>query len=71
MALVQEGETLAQKLNVGGLSTVENDRVNSRLNEISKQLDSNMAQRKGLVDQYNKQLTNFNTQPRKLSPSVR
>jgi hypothetical protein len=71
MNLAKEGEALSRTLSTGGLSKLENDRVTRRLNEISKQLDANMIQRKGLVDQYEKRVTGFNAQPKRLNPAVR
>jgi len=71
MPLVKEGEMLTKNLSAGGLSKPENDRITQRLSEISKQLDANMNQRKGLIDQYNKRVTDFNAQPKRLKPAVR
>lgn len=71
ISLVKEGETLTKGLYGGGLSKPENDRMSRRLDEISKQLDVNMTQRKGLVAQYDKQVTDFNAQPKRMKPAVR
>jgi hypothetical protein len=71
MTLVKEGEALTKSLSAGGLNKAENDRMTRRLNEISKQLDVNMTQRKGLVGQYNKRVTDFNAQPKRLNPAGR
>ncbi len=71
LPLVKEGEALTKGLHAGGLSKPENDRMSRRLNEISKELDANMTQRKGLVVQYEKQVTDFNAQPKRLKPVVR
>jgi hypothetical protein len=69
--LVKEGEALTKGLHAGSLSKPENDRMSRRLDEISKQLDANMTQRKGLVLQYEKQVADFNAQPKRLKPAVR
>jgi hypothetical protein len=71
MSLVKEGEALTKGLSTGNLNKQEDDRMTRRLNEISKQLDANMIKRKGLVDQYNKRVTDFNAQPKRLNPAVR
>lgn len=71
ISLVKEGETLSKGLHGGALSKSENDRMSRRLDEISKQLDASMTQRKGLVVQYNKQVADFNAQPKRLKPAVR
>jgi hypothetical protein len=62
---------LTKNLSVAGHSELENDRITRRLNEISKELDANMVQRKGSVDQYHKRATDFNAQPRRLNPVTR
>ena len=67
LPLVQEGESLAQKLKLGRLSKPETYQITRRLNEIAKLLDANLAKRNGLVNQYNNQLNSFNAQPRRLN----
>jgi hypothetical protein len=71
MPLVKEGEALTKSLSAVNLSKPENDRMTRRLDEISKQLDANMTQRKGLVDQYNKRVTDFNARTKRLNPAGR
>jgi hypothetical protein len=68
MPLVKEGEMLTKSLSTGGLNKQENDRITQWLSEISKQLNANMNQLKGLIDQYNKRVIDFNAQPKRLKP---
>lgn len=65
LSLVKEGEGLNQKLKLGRLSKAEADQISSRLNEISKLLETNWTKRNSLVNLYNKQLNSFNNQPRR------
>lgn len=54
----------------GSDAVYETESILQQLNSIEQQLNANMTQRKMLLNQYNKQLSGFNMQPRKTA-SVR
>jgi hypothetical protein len=67
LSLVNEGQILTKKI-TGTANKLEKDNTARRLNEINSQLEANMSQRNGLLAQYNKQVADYNTKPRKPAP---
>ena len=66
--MVEEGESVLPQASSGGRDQAKIQ----RLNQIKGQLDTNMTQRRNLINQYNRQLSDFETlQKRPVAPVQR